>query len=177
MKFSTWYLEALAKFYEGEPTLPEPPFQLYSHIRVLDVEAYAVLEMEVRRAIAHFDETQKDKPAHPGPRYASGALFNDLKRLYELSLAMNPEIKHTCHAHGCETAVEPRMLMCPMHWRMVPSILKQLVWDNYRPGQERDKNPSAEYLAAAKGAIAAVREKEQKLAEKVGAIAHAGVKP
>jgi hypothetical protein len=52
--------------------------------------------------------------------------------------------------------------MCLPHWRQVPPALKAGVWRHYRRGQERDKNPSAEYLAAARAAIDAVALREGK---------------
>ena len=63
---------------------------------------------------------------------------------------------HHCHAEGCELIVPPKLLMCANHWFMVPKPLRDAVWRTYRPGQERDKRPSPEYLAAAKAAIEAV---------------------
>lgn len=68
--------------------------------------------------------------------------------------------EHTCHATGCEKRVPPRMLMCGKHWRMVPKPQQDAVWATYRPGQERTKDPSREYLIAARAAINAVAEKE-----------------
>lgn len=65
-------------------------------------------------------------------------------------------MSHTCHAHGCAKKVPAAMLMCFHHWSMVPKHLKKLVWQHYRPGQERTKDPSAEYLAVAREAINAV---------------------
>jgi len=67
---------------------------------------------------------------------------------------------HHCHAEGCEVSVPPKMLMCLRHWRMVPKGLQREVWRTYRPGQEVDKSPSAEYLKAHLAAVAAVAEKE-----------------
>jgi len=52
------------------------------------------------------------------------------------------------------------MSMCKPHWYMVPKPLRKEVWRTYRKGQEVTKDPSREYLAAAKAAIAAVAEKE-----------------
>lgn len=63
---------------------------------------------------------------------------------------------HTCHAAGCDVPVSPSLLMCPAHWRLVPRALQQAVWAAYRRGQEIDKRPSPEYLAAAQAAIGAV---------------------
>lgn len=55
-------------------------------------------------------------------------------------------IVHTCHAPGCSTPVAPKLFMCRRHWRMLPAELRALVWKHYRPGQEVDKKPSADYL-------------------------------
>jgi hypothetical protein len=62
-------------------------------------------------------------------------------------------MSHLCHATGCEREVEPKLLMCLKHWRMVPRPLQRAVWAQYRSGQEDDKRPSREYLAAADAAI------------------------
>ena len=55
---------------------------------------------------------------------------------------------HHCHAHGCKTEVQPKMLMCAKHWRMVAPALQKRIRATYRPGQEIDKNPSRAYLLA-----------------------------
>lgn len=60
---------------------------------------------------------------------------------------------HHCHVPGCKKAVPPNLLMCLRHWSSVPKHLQNRVWKTYRRGQEVDKNPSAEYVAAAKAAI------------------------
>jgi hypothetical protein len=67
---------------------------------------------------------------------------------------------HRCHAWGCQRVVPERLLMCGPHWRMVPPALQRRVWATYRPGQERTKNPSEEYLDAARAAIRSVAELE-----------------
>jgi len=46
---------------------------------------------------------------------------------------------------------------------MVPKPLQEEVWKHYRRGQEVDKDPSREYLVAARNAINAVAEKEGQL--------------
>lgn len=71
---------------------------------------------------------------------------------------------HRCHAEDCNVEVAPSLLMCPRHWRMVPADLQGAVWRTYRKGQEIDKRPSAEYLAAATAAIRAVALKEDQRA-------------
>lgn len=71
-------------------------------------------------------------------------------------------IDHTCHAIDCAVSVAPELLMCPMHWRMVPSAVQARIWRYYRPGQCDDKSPSEEWLSAARDAINAVAEREGK---------------
>ncbi len=65
--------------------------------------------------------------------------------------------EHRCYATGCREIISPQMLMCAKHWYAVPRELQAAVWRHYRWGQERDKNPSPEYLAAARAAIASVQ--------------------
>jgi hypothetical protein len=60
---------------------------------------------------------------------------------------------HTCHAKGCNAKVPPRMFMCRRHWYMLPKATRDAVWAAYVPGQERRKDPSAEYLDVAHRAI------------------------
>ncbi|MBD6620837.1 hypothetical protein FNW02_35080 [Komarekiella sp. 'clone 1'] len=67
---------------------------------------------------------------------------------------------HKCHAFGCDEHIHPRFLMCAKHWAMVPKRSQTKVLKTYRKGQEIDKNPSNEYLFAAKEAIQAVQIKE-----------------
>jgi hypothetical protein len=76
------------------------------------------------------------------------------------------ETAHTCLARGCGLIVAPRLLMCRRHWRMVPPELQRAVWHHYRPGQERDKRPSALYLESAQRAIEAVAHREAQRLEK-----------
>ena len=80
---------------------------------------------------------------------------------------------HRCHAEGCEKQVPPKMLMCLRHWRMVPKTLQARIWATYRPGQEVDKRPSAEYMAAQKAAVDAVASAEQ---ETYSGAAYSGVR-
>lgn len=70
-------------------------------------------------------------------------------------------VAHLCHARGCSTAVDPRLLMCAPHWRLVPRALQLAVWRSYRRGQELRKDPSREYVEAARAAIEAVAQREQ----------------
>lgn len=69
-------------------------------------------------------------------------------------------MSHKCHARGCEVEVPPARLMCLAHWNLVPYALKRNVWAHYRPGQEVRKDPTPEYLAAARAAIEAVAARE-----------------
>ena len=65
-------------------------------------------------------------------------------------------MSHKCHAKGCNIDVDPRLLMCLRHWRLLPAPLKRAVWRHYREGQERTKDPSAAYMEAQRAAIDAV---------------------
>ncbi len=67
---------------------------------------------------------------------------------------------HTCHAIGCNRQVPAQAIMCRPHWFMVPKPLREEISLTYRPGHEIDKEPSAEYLDAARRAKQAVAEKE-----------------
>lgn len=67
---------------------------------------------------------------------------------------------HTCHARCCTEEVPPKLLMCRHHWFMVPRSLRTKVNAGYRPGQCDARNPSREWLKAAKEAIRAVAAKE-----------------
>ena len=69
---------------------------------------------------------------------------------------------HTCHARNCTTSVPPKMFMCRGHWFMVPKAMQARIWATYRPGQERTKDPSLEYLDAAMAAVNYVAELEAK---------------
>ena len=70
-------------------------------------------------------------------------------------------MKHMCHAIGCSVEVHSKLLLCPVHWYMVPKELRDSVWREYRRGQGRNKRPSQEYLSVARSAITAVREIER----------------
>lgn len=41
---------------------------------------------------------------------------------------------------------------CKAHWFRLPAAIRRRIWATYRPGQEVTKNPSREYLAAAREA-------------------------
>lgn len=57
---------------------------------------------------------------------------------------------HTCHWPGCKAQVPPAMWGCRKHWYALPAALRAEVWRAYRPGQEADMRPSADYLGVAR---------------------------
>lgn len=69
---------------------------------------------------------------------------------------------HKCHAQNCAREIPPRYLMCGPHWAMVPRAMQKAVRNTYRLGQEVDKNPSEEYICAARAAIALVAKREER---------------
>jgi hypothetical protein len=69
---------------------------------------------------------------------------------------------HRCHAIGCEKEIDPKLLMCFPHWKLVPKFLQKQIWKWYRPGQEIDKRPSREYMAVQRLAIDAVAVLERR---------------
>lgn len=74
--------------------------------------------------------------------------------------ASEGDTKHCCHAIGCFKTVLPKYLMCGKHWKMVSRELQDRIWKHYRPGQEKDKRPTKEYLRAMKLAIEYVAYRE-----------------
>jgi hypothetical protein len=58
--------------------------------------------------------------------------------------------KHECHWPGCAKQVPPAMWGCKQHWFKLPAALRARIWRTYRPGQEIDMDPSAEYIVVAK---------------------------
>ena len=67
---------------------------------------------------------------------------------------------HKCHAKNCHAAIAPKLLMCRYHWSLVSKPLQSAVLNSYRSGQEKDKLPSREFIAAARAAINYVASKE-----------------
>lgn len=57
--------------------------------------------------------------------------------------------EHHCHWPGCSKQVPPAMWGCYTHWMKLPKYLRDKVWAAYRPGQEKDMNPSEAYMEAA----------------------------
>lgn len=60
--------------------------------------------------------------------------------------------RHHCHWPGCERIVPPAAWGCKPHWYKLPEAIRQRIWRAFRPGQEKSKTPSAEYIAAAREA-------------------------
>lgn len=56
---------------------------------------------------------------------------------------------HECHWPGCDRQVPPTMWGCAPHWYELPAPLRAAIWNEYRPGQEKDGKPSVRYLAVA----------------------------
>lgn len=59
---------------------------------------------------------------------------------------------HHCHWTGCNAKVPPAMWGCRKHWYMLPAAIRARIWRTFRPGQEIEKTPAAEYVAAAREA-------------------------
>lgn len=57
---------------------------------------------------------------------------------------------HHCHWPGCEKQVPPAMWGCKAHWFALPVRLRAQVWATYKPGQEVNGTPSAQYLEVAR---------------------------
>lgn len=70
---------------------------------------------------------------------------------------------HTCHATECKVNVPPQMFMCRSHWFSLPKILRDKVWDTYRPGQCDDMSPSLAYIEVAKDCITYIAKLEGKV--------------
>jgi hypothetical protein len=62
--------------------------------------------------------------------------------------------------------VPPKLWGCRRHWFRLPARLRAKIWAAYRPGQEITKDPSPEYIQAAREVrdrcLAWIREHEPK---------------
>ena len=65
-------------------------------------------------------------------------------------------MSHTCHAHGCNAEVPPKMFMCRTHWAKLRKVTQNAIWREYMPGQETRKDPTVRYLAVQQYAIGEV---------------------
>lgn len=70
--------------------------------------------------------------------------------------------KHECHWPDCKVQCPPAMWGCKFHWFKLPKHIRDRIWETYRPGQEKDMDPSDAYLAAADAAQRWIREHGQK---------------
>lgn len=72
--------------------------------------------------------------------------------------------QHKCHAIGCFKHTNPKLLMCPAHWTLVPTTLQVAVRDHYDPKQcDGTARPSREWIDAARAAITYIAKHEGKL--------------
>lgn len=76
-------------------------------------------------------------------------MADDIGRKVEHVKAARGSFGHHCHWPDCTAKVPPAMWGCKRHWYALPLTLRRAIWRTYRPGQEIDKRPSAEYLAVA----------------------------
>lgn len=67
---------------------------------------------------------------------------------------------HTCHATNCNISIPPEMFMCRNHWFKLPKLIRNKIWETYRPGQCDDWNISHEYANAAREAVIFIANKE-----------------
>lgn len=75
-------------------------------------------------------------------------MTKEQKAAYALSRGQTRQ--HHCHWPGCGRQVPPARWGCRDHWFRLPKRLRDRVWSCYRPGQEEDCRPSAEYLQVAR---------------------------
>jgi hypothetical protein len=57
--------------------------------------------------------------------------------------------------------VPPSRWGCKLHWFKLPKRLRDRIWQTYQPGQEITKDPSRQYLAAARAVQAWIAEHGQ----------------
>jgi hypothetical protein len=70
-----------------------------------------------------------------------------------VSAPVDQVLTHECPARLCTEQVDPDMLMCPHHWRLVPKPLRKAVWIAWRHGAGAG---TPAHRAAMRTAIAAV---------------------
>lgn len=70
---------------------------------------------------------------------------------------------HLCamaDVQGCARKIPHRLLMCPMHWRMVPKPTQTALWNVYRRADEEGRAKITKaYLAAVAQCVNAVAER------------------
>lgn len=57
---------------------------------------------------------------------------------------------HHCHYPGCGKPCPPAMWGCTACWYKLPKFLRDRIWRAFKPGQEKTKTPSREYVKVAK---------------------------
>lgn len=82
---------------------------------------------------------------------ARGATISE-KADYVRAESRQPAGDHHCHWPGCQERVPPAKWGCRRHWFALPDDIRTRIWLAFRPGQERSKTPSPEYVAAARAA-------------------------
>jgi len=65
---------------------------------------------------------------------------------------------HRCPARRCPRRVQPDLLMCGIHWRMVPKPLQRAVWAAWRHGEGQG---TIELIHAQDAAIRAVNNRTE----------------
>lgn len=76
-------------------------------------------------------------------------MSEEMDRKVRHVLAAHDTGNHHCHWPGCTELCKPAYWGCRRHWFRLPKHLRDRIWATYRPGQERDKCPSDEYIQAA----------------------------
>lgn len=75
--------------------------------------------------------------------------------------AIDTTTNHHCHWPGCTKRTPPAMWGCRAHWYKLPLSIRTRIWRTFRPGQEKSKTPSREYIEAAKAAQDWISEHEK----------------
>ncbi len=76
-------------------------------------------------------------------------MTNSTEKVAYVKSATKHDGQHHCHWKGCNKVVPPAMWGCKTHWFMLPANLRARIWATYKPEQEINKTPSAEYLQIA----------------------------
>lgn len=76
------------------------------------------------------------------------AMRNNPSRRHSAPRSNRGQHNHKCHWPGCQQRLQ-KGWACPAHWQRLPVALKERIRKTYRPGQERDKQPSQAYIEAA----------------------------
>lgn len=70
------------------------------------------------------------------------------------------ELPHVCHWPGCGKLVPPSMWGCKPHWFRLPKRIRYDIWNAYVRGQEVRRDPSRDYIVAARAAQIWIAEQE-----------------